>query len=86
MLVTPFRRDVVSNKPYPKSELIRLVRKGKEIVVDPNSSLTGRGAYLKYEPNMKPLELSKGLSRSYKKGVSEEEAAKILKEIEDGRK
>lgn len=43
----PMRLCLATMKPFPKKELIRIVRTPEgEVVVDPSGKLNGRGAYI----------------------------------------
>lgn len=43
----PIRSCVVSKEKLPKSELIRIVKFGEEVFVDPTGKQNGKGCYLK---------------------------------------
>ena len=44
---TPLRKCIVTNEMKPKKDLIRIVRKPDgQVVIDPTSKQSGRGAYV----------------------------------------
>lgn len=43
----PMRMCVVTREKWPKSQLIRVVRTGNGVIVDPSGKVNGKGAYLK---------------------------------------
>jgi|WetSurMetagenome_2_1015567.scaffolds.fasta_scaffold1038690_2 predicted RNA-binding protein YlxR (DUF448 family) len=59
------RLDVVSHKPFPRDQLLRLVITDKKVVADPKCQLPGRGIYVKKEKASIHLLLQKGFLRRY---------------------
>lgn len=46
-----FRKCIIKNKKFPKSELIRVCVNNNTLVIDTNQTLPGRGYYLSQEMN-----------------------------------
>ena len=47
----PMRKDVLTNKMYPKREMVRIVKdKEGNISIDPTGKKPGRGAYVGLDP------------------------------------
>ena len=62
-----------------KKDLIRIVRKSGEILIDKSGKLDGRGAYIcRCEACLKKAEKSKALSRAFKVQVDNEIYNKLL--------
>lgn len=41
-----YRMDVLSRERYPRERLLRLVKVGEDVVLDPEGKLPGRGVYV----------------------------------------
>ncbi|AHI52738.1 RNase P modulator RnpM [Spiroplasma culicicola] len=79
------RKDVSSNKMYPKLELIRIVKnKEGQIFIDQTRKANGRGVYLR--PTLESLakiKKTKALERGLKTKVDESIFAQIEDEIKN---
>ncbi|AOG60288.1 putative RNA-binding protein [Spiroplasma helicoides] len=78
------RKDVSSNKMYPKLELIRVVKnKDGEIFIDKTRKANGRGVYLR--PTIEAVnkvQKNKALERGLKTKVADEIYQLLIEEIE----
>ncbi len=65
----PLRTCIVTREVHPKSEMLRIVNVGEDLIYDPSGKMNGHGAYILKD--MKALELLKKnpkiLERIYKK-------------------
>lgn len=78
MKIENTRLDVASRKPYPKSEMLRIVMRLGEVVPDPHNELGGRGVYiLKKEEALLAAIKHKAFERAFRRSLSEEEIASI---------
>lgn len=80
---TPLRKCVVTNEMKAKGELIRIVRTPDgEVLVDPTSKKSGRGAYITLEEAIVLEAKNKNiLSKHLKVKVPEEIYDQLLSEI-----
>lgn len=73
------RMCAVCRKLISKSELIRFVRVGSEIEIDPSGKKDGRGAYIcKNDECLKKAIKTNALSKSFKQPVDKDIIAKYL--------
>ncbi|ARU91936.1 putative RNA-binding protein [Spiroplasma clarkii] len=79
------RKDVASNKMYPKQEMIRIVKNNEgQIFIDLSKKANGRGAYLKPDPQaVEKIKKTRALERCLKVKITPEIYDLILKEIND---
>ena len=78
----PYRKCIITNTSYPKTDLIRLVlNKQKEVKIDLTHHLEGKGAYLSKVNNaVKILRQKKLLMKVFK--LSKDVDENIYKELE----
>ncbi len=62
----PQRTCVGCRTVLPKRQLLRIVRRGNEVLVDPTGKLAGRGAYLHDRRSCWEVGLKGGLARALK--------------------
>ncbi|WP_096435369.1 RNase P modulator RnpM [Alteribacter populi] len=81
---TPLRKCVVTNEMMPKKELARIVRTPDgEVIYDPTSKKSGRGAYLTASRDVIEQAKKKDiLSRHLKTKVSSEVYDMLMAEID----
>ena len=69
----PMRTCSVCRKKLPKTELLRIVKKGNEFFVDQDGKLDGRGAYIcKDSACIQKCIARKLLNRSFKMQIGDE--------------
>lgn len=68
----PMRKDILTDKMYPKREMVRIVRdKEGNISIDPTGKKSGRGAYVGLDPEaVKEAKSKKILEKVFSKKVS----------------
>jgi len=80
----PLRKSVVSNKIFPKRELLRIVKnKNEEIFIDPTGRANGRGAYIAF--SMAEVEKVRGkkiLERVFQTNLADDFYEKLLAHVE----
>ena len=79
------RKDVASNKMYPKTEMIRIVKnKIGKIFIDQSKKADGRGVYIKpFLEAVDKIKKTHALDRNFKTKVAEEIYNQLIKEIND---
>ena len=67
----PMRKDVLTNKMYPKREMVRIVKdKEGNIAIDPTGKKPGRGAYVGLDPEaIKTAKSKKTLEKVFSHAV-----------------
>ncbi|WP_026689862.1 RNase P modulator RnpM [Alteribacter aurantiacus] len=85
---TPLRKCIVTNEMKPKKELVRIVRTPEgDVLFDPTSKKSGRGAYLTGTKEVVLEAKQKNiLSRHLKTKVDEEFYDYLLTEVAEGKK
>lgn len=70
----PMRKDVLTNKMYPKREMVRIVKdKEGNISIDPTGKKPGRGAYVGLDPEaVKNAKSAKVLEKVFSHAVPED--------------
>ncbi len=70
----PMRKDVLTNKMFPKRELVRIVRdKEGTISIDPTGKKSGRGAYVGLDPEaVKEAKSKKTLEKVFSHAVPDD--------------
>jgi predicted RNA-binding protein YlxR (DUF448 family) len=74
----PQRTCVGCREVLPKRSLIRIVRVGETIKIDPSGRLAGRGAYLHNQRSCWELGLKGTLAHALKIGLSDEDRKELL--------
>lgn len=67
----PMRKDILTNKMYPKREMVRIVKdKEGNISIDPTGKKPGRGAYVGLDPEaVKDAKSKKSLEKVFSHAV-----------------
>lgn len=70
----PMRKDLLTNKMFPKKEMIRIVKnKEGEVSIDPTGKKSGRGAYVGLDPEAIKTAKSKGtIEKAFSTKISSE--------------
>jgi hypothetical protein len=80
----PERSCVGCRERASKAELLRVVRSGEGVRVDPLGRAPGRGAYVHREPRCVDVAVSRGaLARALRVGLAKEELARLRSDIEE---
>ena len=80
----PERSCVGCRERAPKAELLRLVRSGDGVRVDPLGRAPGRGAYVHRDPGCVDAAVRRrALAGALRVGLAEEELARLRNEIEE---
>lgn len=78
----PLRTCIACRQSKPKKELIRIVKSGEEVFVDPTGKANGRGAYICPDKTcFEKLKKSKGLNRAFSCEVKEEVYDALMEKI-----
>ena len=74
----PERMCILTRQKKPKTELIRLVKKDGQIIVDEKQKMSGRGVWLSRDLEiLKNLEKSKCLNRAFKCEINDDIYQKV---------
>lgn len=77
-----YRKDIISGNLFPRNEMIRLVKKGNEIVIDTSCSLSGRGVYIRCEAgNVPKIKNGKLLNKAFHQTVDPSLIERLLREV-----
>jgi len=80
LMSTPMRMCAITREMKPKSELIRLVKKDGQILVDIKQRIEGRGVWISKDENiLQNLQKSRCLNRAFKCEVNND----IYKQVEE---
>ncbi|RNA69552.1 RNase P modulator RnpM [Alteribacter keqinensis] len=84
---TPLRKCVVTNEMKPKKELVRIVRTPEgDVIYDPTSKKSGRGAYLTASKDVFEQARQKDiLSRHLKTKVNDDFYDYLVTEVAEGK-
>ncbi len=74
----PQRTCVGCRQVMPKRSLIRIVRTGDEVVIDPSGKLAGRGAYLHDRRSCWEKGIKSALSHALKTSILDEDKERLL--------
>jgi predicted RNA-binding protein YlxR (DUF448 family) len=80
----PVRKSVISNKNFPKKELLRIVRnQNNQVVIDPTGKASGRGAYLSYSlEEVAEAQRKKVFERIFKVEIPDQFYDELMKYVE----
>ena len=77
-----YRLCCYSRKPFPKSDLFRVVKIGKEVFFDKEQKLMGRGAYLQKDLQViKEAEAKHSLSKALRIDVKQDVYLEMIQEL-----
>jgi predicted RNA-binding protein YlxR (DUF448 family) len=82
MKVISFRKDIISNTLFSKSDLVRLCVKDGKLTLDLEKKLPGRGYYFKVKSDNVVLPSDTSLRRARLKPLSIEAREELTKELE----